>query len=103
MPGRKYDPDAVAKIDGKKFREIADQVFKSEVAKATDAEFQAENLLKLFQPKGKIPLEALVFQSIIGSIGQPAQAAVYPTIVTVDGQPMTAGTSVSPRTSGSPG
>jgi hypothetical protein len=90
VPGREYDPDAVAKIDGKKFREIADQVFKTEVAKATDAEFQAENLLKLFQPKGNIALEALVFQSIIGPIGQPAQEAVYPSIVTVDGQPMNA-------------
>jgi hypothetical protein len=90
VPGREYDPNAVAKIDGTRFREIADQVFKSEVPKATDAEFQAENLLKLFQPKGKIPLEAQVFQSIIGPIGQPAQEALYPSIVTDDDQPMNA-------------
>ncbi len=90
VPDREYDPDAVAKIDGKKFREAAEQVFKVEVANATDPEFIDKNLLNLFQPKGKIPLEALVFQSIIGPIGQPAEEAVYPSIVTVDGQPMSA-------------
>ena len=44
----------------------------------------------LFQPKGQIGLDLLLYQSIIGPIGQPAAEAVYPAIGTVDGQPMNA-------------
>ena len=44
----------------------------------------------MFQPKGKIPLEVLVLQSVTGPIGQPAAEAMYPPVVTKDGQPMNA-------------
>ena len=54
------------------------------------SEFLAANIVNLFQPKGQIPLELLVFQSVIGPIGQPAAEAVYPIIGTADGEPMNA-------------
>ena len=90
VPGETYDPDRVARIDGKKFREVDERIFNSEMAKATDADFMEQNLLKLFQPKGQMTVEALLFQSVIGPIGQPAREAVYPAIVTTDGKPMNA-------------
>ena len=49
-----------------------------------------KNLLKLFQPKGQMSVDVLLFQSILGPIGQPAKEAVYPAIVTADGKPMDA-------------
>jgi len=52
VPGRGCDPDAVAKIDGKAFREISEQVFKTEMARTTDDEFTEQNIQKMFQPKG---------------------------------------------------
>jgi len=89
-PGRPFDPSAVTAIDGKRFRRVAERVATEEMAKATDAAFQAENGLLLFRPKGEMTLERLVFQSVIGPIGLPASEAVYVTIRTEDGTPMNA-------------
>jgi len=88
-PGRVFDPDQVAKIDGKAIREVAERVAKTELARATDPDFQS-NMLKLFKPKGEMSLELLTFQSVTGPIGLPATEAVYPAIATADGQPMSA-------------
>jgi hypothetical protein len=44
----------------------------------------------LFRPKGEIGLELLLHQSVGGPIGVPADEAVYPTIITADGEPMNA-------------
>ena len=60
-----------------------------ELGRATDPAFRA-NLSRLFQPKGKMPLDLLLFQSITGPIGMPATEALYPAIATTDGQPMNA-------------
>ncbi len=89
-PGRKYDPFAVARIDGARFRAVAERIAPQELARTTDPEFMAENVLGLFQPKGSMTLERLLFQSILGPIGQPAAEAVYPSINTTDGAPMNA-------------
>jgi hypothetical protein len=90
VPGRAFDPARVAKIDGARFREVAERVWTEEMAKVTDPEFMAKNLLKLFQPKGRMSLDTLLFQSVLGPIGQPAEEAVYPAITTADGKPMNA-------------
>ena len=90
VPGEVYDPDRVARIDGNRFREVAERIFNSEMAKANEPEFMEQNLLKLFQPKGQMTVEAMLFQSVIGPIGQPAQEAVYPAIITTDGKLMNA-------------
>ena len=90
VPGRQYDAEAVAQIDGARFRAAAERIAPETLAKATDAEFLSANIANLFLPKGEIPLELLVFQSVIGPIGQPAAEAVYPAITTADGLPMNA-------------
>jgi len=89
VPSRTYDPANVAKVDGKAIRQVAERVAKTELARASDPNFQS-NTVKLFLPKGKIPLELLTFQSVFGPIGQPAVEAVYPAIATADAQPMSA-------------
>lgn len=90
VPGRQFDPAAVAQIDGARFRAVAERIAPETLASATDPKFLAANVTRLFQPKGQIPMELLLFQSILGPIGQPAAEAVYPSINTVDGEPMNA-------------
>jgi hypothetical protein len=90
VPGRAFDPARVAEVDGTRFRRVAEGIVPAELAKATDQQFKEKNLLGLFQPKGKMTLERLLFQSIIGPIGLPAVEAAYPAIETTDGAPMNA-------------
>ncbi len=59
------------------------------MAKAIDPEF-LKNVTRLFQPKGNMTQELLLFQSVLGPIGLPAAEAVYPAITTTDGAPMNA-------------
>ena len=89
-PGKTYDPSKVGKIDGKQVRQVAERIFSEEMAKSTDLEFQEKAIFGLFQPKGEISLDFLLFQSVLGPIGLPAAEAVYPSIVTADGEPMSA-------------
>jgi hypothetical protein len=89
-PGRMFSPDAVAALDGARLRTMAEEEARGQMALATDAAFQAANGLELFKPKGQMTLERLLFQSVIGPIGQPAAEAVYPAIGTTDGAPMNA-------------
>ena len=90
VPGREFDPENVEKIDGARFRATAESVLQQEVDKATDPEFFARVVTQMFQLKGNMTDEVLLFQSIIGPIGQPASEAVYPSIATSDGVPMNA-------------
>ena len=90
VPGREFDSDRVASMDGTRLREVAEQFAKQELAKAVDPEFLQRNVTALFQPKGQMSSELLTFQSILGPIGQPAEEAVYPSIGTADGEPMNA-------------
>jgi hypothetical protein len=89
-PGRAFDPAAVATIDGPAIREIAHRVAATERARALDPAFKEQALMGLFQPKGRMSLELLLLQSVIGPIGLPAAEAVYPAIATADGEPMNA-------------
>ncbi|HSH09211.1 MAG TPA: DUF1214 domain-containing protein, partial [Oceanipulchritudo sp.] len=90
VPGQAYDPVRVTPIDGKRFRAVSESLIPVELARAADPDFKKYNLDKLFQRKGKMQLEFLLLQSIIGPIGLPAAEAVYPAISTSDGQPMNA-------------
>ena len=90
VPGQDVDAAKLAAINGARFRKVAERVFKENMTKATNKEFQEEAVTRLFQPKGEMSLEHLVFQSIIGPIGMPAREAVYPAIITTDGKPMNA-------------
>jgi len=89
-PGKEFDPDTVAVIDGAALRETAERFAAESLAKMGDPEFLAANLTKTFQPKGKIGVELLAIQSVLGPIGQPAQEALYPPVNTEDGKPMNA-------------
>ncbi len=89
-PGQAYDPSRVAKIDSARFRKAAEKIWAEEMAKVTNQDFQDKNLLGLFQPKGKMTLERLLFQSVLGPIGLPADEALYPAIATTDGKQMNA-------------
>ena len=60
------------------------------MAKTTDKEFYKKELFGKFLPKGKMTLELLLFQSVLGPIGLPATEAVYPAVATTDGKPMNA-------------
>ena len=90
VPGQEFDPENVAKINGARFRAVAESVFQQEMAKTMDPDFFARNITKMFQPKGHMTDEILLFQSILGPIGQPAKEAVYPSLATSDGAPMNA-------------
>jgi len=89
VPGQAYDPARVAQIDGARFRKSAERIAAAELAKSTDPEF-ARNLTSMFLPKGRMTLEVLLHQSVIGPIGMPATEALYPAIATADGKPMNA-------------
>jgi hypothetical protein len=89
-PGKTFDPTKVASIDGDRIRRIVEGLIPVEMAKSTDPQFKKESLLGLFQPKGKMTGDLLLFQSILGPIGLPAAEAMYPAIATTDGQPMNA-------------
>lgn len=90
VPGRRFDAAGVARIDGPRLRQAVERLIPQEMAKATEPAFKAQSLFGLFQPKGRMPLELLLFQSIIGPIGLPAAEAQYPSVPSADGQPMNA-------------
>jgi hypothetical protein len=70
-PGKEYKPENVAKIDGKKFREISIKVRDEEIAKMNNRELMARLLPTVYQPKGMAGLESLLLVSVVGPIGQP--------------------------------
>ncbi len=86
VPGQAYDESKAVKLDSEKFRKIAERVTQEEMAKADKLAASTG----LFQPKGEISLDLLLFQSVFGPIGQPAQEAVYPSVTTTDGARMNA-------------
>jgi hypothetical protein len=90
VPGEEFDPAKVSKIDGARFREVSEKVFAEEMARISDKEFTKKELVGKFLPKGQMPLDLLVFQSVLGPIGMPATEAVYPGVLTTDGEPINA-------------
>ena len=90
VPGQPYDATKVATIDGAKFREVSERVFAEEMARTIDEAFVAKQTVGKFEPKGKTPLELLVFQSVLGPIGMPAGEAVYFSVNPPDGKPLNA-------------
>jgi len=89
VPGRAFDAARVAKIDGERFRRTAERIAAAELAKTADPGFE-QDMSSMFEPKGRMKLELLLSQSVIGPIGVPADEALYPPIVTTDGKPMNA-------------
>ena len=89
-PGKTFDKNSAVQIDGKKFKSIVEQVRESEFARAMDPAVTAELGTSMFKTKGQMTLDVLLMQSITGPIGLPATEAMYPPVLTVDGQPMNA-------------
>lgn len=89
-PGKEYDPSKAAKIDTALFRKISLEVKDANLAVMGDQKEAIELLFKAFKPKGQMDLRTMVFQSVIGPIGQPADQALYPPVNTADGKPMNA-------------
>ncbi len=89
-PGKQYDSAKAPALDGKQLKATAEQTSKQEVAIWSDPKKAAPFLTKLFQPKGHMDIDAMVLQSCVGPIGQPADQAMYPGVGTSDGKPMNA-------------
>ena len=86
-PGKAYDLEQVAKIDGQRFRQAAQQVQQHWLARLAGSDDFTD---VVFQPKGQTTFEALQATSIIGPIGVPKEEAVYPQVTTTDGDQMNA-------------
>jgi len=90
VPGKKFDPKNVVKIDGKKFRKVSEKIRDAKLAQFDRPEEMEGILTKFFMPKEFMELEPLLIQSVVGPIGQPAKEALYPAVVTDNGMPMNA-------------
>ena len=90
VPGREFEPETIAPIDGSRFREAAEQVFREKIGVLRDNETFRDLRLRLFKPKGQMNFDDLVAQSVFGPNGMPAEEAVYFPINTADGEPMNA-------------
>ncbi|MGI9241350.1 MAG: DUF1214 domain-containing protein, partial [Verrucomicrobiales bacterium] len=89
-PGKAYDQDKVAKIDGKQVRETAQRIQRDWLRDISSQEVYDATAPFIFQPKGETSLDALLATSISGPIGIPQEEAVYPQLVTTDGAPLNA-------------
>ena len=89
-PGKAWAPTKAAKIDSAMFRQVSQDVQKANLALMGDPARAASMMPRLFLPKGKMKLDALVLQSIVGPIGPPAIEAIFLPIITMDGKPMNA-------------
>ena len=74
----------------KRLAAVAAKVAKEQLAIWNDPKKAAPLLTKMFQPKGHMTIDAMVLQSAVGPLGQPADQAMYPGIATADGKPMNA-------------
>jgi hypothetical protein len=87
-PGKSYQASQHGEIDGEQLGKAFGEVAKQEMAIWNSPKNPL--LTKLFQPKGHMEIDAMVLQSVVGPIGQPADQAMYPGIATSDGKPMNA-------------
>ena len=90
IPDQKYDATKVAKIDGSRFRDKAQQIQRQWLSSLSDTAKFNELVSRIFQPKGETDLEAVLAVSIIGPIGIPQEEAVYPQVATADNKQMNA-------------
>ncbi len=90
VPGQAYDPEKVVKIDGDRFKDISLKVRNEQIAIMNNPDRMLPMLPLIFQPKGTVGLDAMLFPSVVGPIGQPAKEAMYPAISTDDGALMNA-------------
>lgn len=88
-PGKTYDSTKVTKIDGSRFRDVAQKIQQQNFETLTAGKF-SDYANRILRPKGKTDLEALLLVSVVGPIGLPLEEATYPAVTTADGKPMNA-------------
>jgi hypothetical protein len=88
-PGKEFDANDVAPVDGQRLAAAARAV-QQEAAAIWNDPGGNPYLQQVFLPKGEMTLEPMVVQSAFGPIGLPAHQAVYPGIGTADGEPLNA-------------
>ena len=89
-PGKTFDKSKVAEIDGKHLKALAEKIRDKAFSRAMDPAVTAKHGLSLFQTRGKMSLDLLLMQSVLGPIGLPASEAVYPPVTAKDDQSMNA-------------
>jgi hypothetical protein len=90
-PGKVFDANSVAKLDGALFREVAAEIARHALEEnMTDPVLLARITPQFFMPKGQIDLETQVTQSVLGPIGLPGHQAYYIPAGTSDGKAMNA-------------
>lgn len=87
-PGKVFDAANIAKIDGVRFRKVAEEVGKKALIDMNDPTVLAKFTPQVGMPKGKIELETQVLQSVVGPIGLPGYQARYIPIATKNGELM---------------
>jgi len=90
VPGKTYDPTSYAEIDGEVLRTAAEAVVNEQLDIALDPDAASKIAGQMFKPKGEMSLDALLFQSVIGPIGQPAAEVLYAQILSAEGGAMNA-------------
>ena len=90
VPGKAYDPTSYAEINWEVLRTVAEAVVRQQLDIALDPDASSSIAMEMFKPKGEMSLNALLFQSVIGPIGQPATEVIYSQIVSADGGAMNA-------------
>ena len=90
LPGQAYDPSKADQIDSARVRAAAEQIQRKWLGSLTDVNTMNKLQTRIFQPKGKTDLEAVLAVSIIGPIGIPQEEAIYPQVATADGEQMNA-------------
>ena len=89
-PGKQFDAAKVPALDAKRLAAVAAKIAKEQLAIWNDPAAAERYLTKVFLPKGQMDIDAMVLQSVVGPLGQPASEAMYPGITTTDGKPMNA-------------
>jgi len=89
-PGKTYHASQHGEIDGQQLASAFGKVAQAQLGIWNDPKKAAPLLTKMFQPKGHMTIDAMVLQSAVGPLGQPADQAMYPGIATADGKPMNA-------------
>ncbi len=90
VPGKAWDADSAASIDGERFRQASKDVQQEQLGKLADPDYMAAKQPLIFQPKGETTLAALIGVSVVGPIGIPQEEAVYPQVLSADGKPINA-------------
>ena len=89
-PNKAFNSETAIKIDGKKFRQVSEKIYKEKLGSLTDPKMSKDLAPRIFKPKGQTDLNAIVAVSVIGPIGLPIEEAFYPAVNTADGQQMNA-------------